>query len=281
MDKIVFLVVIHSKSPELTKTVQSYRCLDFKSIHLDATLVIWDNSVKGFGNGSLNYNSSKEHYFHTGNNERLSIVYNKVISEYRDEVKWLVILDDDSVLDQAYINSLDRFVKECFDNPLVNVAVPKIYNKGSMISPGFVKGVRGIALNDIDSGITERKDIVAMMSGTILNLSSSLPEKPFDERLSFYGVDTKFFRDTLAQGNKLYILQTQLTHDSALRDTTLSFNDNYPRLKNLLLSKKIIFSDLPFFKVRVLCYYFFFTLKTIIKRKDLRYIELLKLFLIK
>lgn len=281
MHKILFLVVVHSKSPELTKTVQSYRHLNFTASGLDTTLAIWDNSLIGFGKDSVKHGSSRVYYFHTGKNERLSIVYNTIIKKFRTEFEWLILLDDDSVLDELYINSLDGFFKGNLNNPLVNFAVPKIYNKGSMISPGFVKGVRGIALNDIDSGITERKDIVAMMSGTILNLSSSLPEKPFDERLSFYGVDTKFFRDTLAQGNKLYILQTQLTHDSALRDTTLSFNDNYPRLKNLLLSKKIIFSDLPFFKVRVLCYYFFFTLKTIIKRKDLRYIELLKLFLIK
>lgn len=276
MINVIFLSVIYSKAPHLTPTITSLNVLDFNLYDINAHLVVWDNSSEGYGAKSLAsiISEGKYSYYHSGNNESLSKIYNQVRAEKSKDFDWIVILDDDSVIDENYILEFKKFltVVNVDDRPLI--AIPRIYHQDKMISPGVIKGVRGYLLETINSGVALRNDLVAMMSGTIIKLNErAIPL--FDERLAFYGVDTKFYKEALKNGCQLYILNCSMQHDSALRDSSIVYDEYVKRLNNLFKARKIIYEDVPYMSIRLWCYKALFSLKIALTRKNIKYIKLM------
>lgn len=272
MENVLFICVVYSKEPEKTKTINSYRKVIFSNYGIMPSLAIWDNSKAGFTiSNELSESIDNLQYYHTGNNEKLSVIYNAVIDKNKDKLEWVVILDDDSVIDCSYAQAVQDFVKSKSN---AKVAIPKIFLNNTMISPGFVKGVRGFALKDISNGVSEISNLVAMMSGTVINFKDKELIPTFDERLSFYGVDTRFFREVSKLNLGVYIMPVIMQHESALRDISIPFKEKYRRHCNLLSSKKYVFDDIPLYKLRVKLFTYFFAIKQIIRSKDIRYAKL-------
>jgi len=272
--KINFIVVIYTTPPAQTLTLQSLASIDFSKLHINASLSIWDNSAEGFGEGAIPGSSENINYYHKGKNERLSIVYNKIVSDSKSS-EYFVILDDDSKITDVYISSLAGYFSSN-----VPVGIPRIMFERGLISPGRVEGVRGKQVSNerLDIGIVDSVGLVAMMSGTIIHRQVFDAGHLFDERLSFYGVDTKFFIDYAKRYPKIFILDAVLTHSSALRERGQTYTSRVKRLRNLVLSKVYVFDHVSHFKLKILIYLFFFCIKTIIKEKDIRYFSLLGLF---
>ncbi|HHL0199545.1 hypothetical protein QCH01_16820 [Raoultella ornithinolytica] len=277
MNRVLFICVVYATKPEQTITINSLSKIEFNKFNINASFAIWDNSLAGYENETVkqmlkNYTVTTYHY---GINEKLSIIYNKIINEYRSVNDWVVILDDDSVIDDEYMHGMVEFINACSNNEMLIVAVPKIYNNNIMISPGRIDGVRGFVLPDIRQGIVKNKNIVAMMSGTIISLKSSIELPKFDERLSFYGVDTKFFLDIDKVNGKKYILSSELEHNSALRNPSIQNKEHCARLINLFSARKVIFEKTPMFKLRLFVYKLLVIIKLIITRKSFVYFKLL------
>ncbi|MDR8363977.1 glycosyltransferase [Pseudomonas sp. JL3] len=244
--------------------------MDFSNYGIDATFCIQDNSLSGFDLSSIERMLGRVNYYHSGENKKLSIVYNELIKD-NCECDYYIILDDDSVIDSSYLLSLLPF----FESD-VKVAIPLIKHNGDLISPGRVSGVRGHALkeSDVDIGVVKSSNLVAMMSGTVLS-KSIVEELRFDERLSFYGVDTKFFLSYSRIYDVIFILNTILEHESALRDNLSDFSSLKRRLTNLILSKVYVFDDVKFHRIKISLYVLAFVSKKIITTKNLSYILLL------
>lgn len=277
MNRVLFICVVYATKPEKTITINSLSKIEFNKFNINASFAIWDNSIAGYQNEAVqqvlkNYKVATYHY---GINEKLSKIYNNLINEYKSSNDWVVILDDDSVIDDEYIHGLIEFIHASSNNKSLIAAVPRIYNNNIMISPGRIEGVRGFVLPDIQQGIVKNKNIVAMMSGTIISLISNIELPKFDERLSFYGVDTKFFLDLDEVNGKKYILPSKLEHSSALRNPSLKSNEHCARLINLFSARKIIFEKIPLFKVRLFAYKLLVMIKLIITRKSFVYFKLL------
>lgn len=273
MEKILFISVVYGAKPVDCTTLISLSKLDFEMFNISAEFAIWDNSVHGYGYDSIPKLQGHVYYYHTGRNEYLSKVYNNIISKH-DDVDWVVILDDDSVIDEAYLTSLNQFFESNLD-----LALPKIVYNDQLISPGMQHGVRGkcIPSNSLLTGKNSSKFMVAMMSGTIIRRNLFTQGFSFDERLSFYGVDTRFFIDYSELKSELFVLDVVMQHHSALRDYNQSLASQLNRLNNLFLSKKIVFENLPFNRIRLLTYLVFFIVNQSIKRRTLSTFSLIKL----
>lgn len=272
--KINFIVVIYATSPTQTVTLQSLASIDFSKHRIMPSLSVWDNSTEGFGEGAIPEFCGSVNYYHIGKNEKLSVAYNKVINDSRGS-QYFIILDDDSNITDEYMCSVVSYFSS--DVP---VGIPRIMFERSLISPGKVEGVRGkkIGNEHLDVGGVDSVGLVAMMSGTIVHRQVFDSGHLFDERLSFYGVDTKFFIDYAKRYPKIFILDAVLTHSSALRERGQTYTSRVKRLRNLVLSKVYVFDHVSHFKLKILIYLFFFCIKTIIKEKDIRYFSLLGLF---
>lgn len=273
MRKVLFLTVVYGSPPSETSTLVSLSTHNFSQFKISPTFIIWDNSSAGFGFESIPNLPGDVKYYHTGNNTPLSSVYNRIISEYSD-VDWVVLLDDDSIIDTSYLLALQDF----WDSN-VPLAIPKIESSGVLISPGKLIGVHGKALtnNEIQQVLLPSKGIAAMMSGTIIRRDVFNKGLIFDERLSFYGIDTRFFIDYSSFFSSVYVLNTTMKHSSALRDPTLNNDALLRRLGNLLQSWPLVFDKVPYYRFRLVCYMTFFIFKHVIKKRSLIFLKLLKI----
>lgn len=273
--QVNFLVVVYSTSPGLTTTLKSLATLDFQSARILPKFSIWDNSEHGFGEASIPTLPGEVTYHHSGKNEPLSKVYNALISCSADS-DYFIVLDDDSSITNDYISSLDVFFRSS-----VPVAVPQILFNNSLISPGTIKGVRGRALNlqDLVTGPVPSKNIVAMMSGTVISKEALSRGLKFDERLSFYGVDTRFFIDYANIYSEIFILKASIPHSSALRENGQAYTKKVQRFRNLILSRPLVFDYVKHHKIKISLYVLLFSLNTCLKEKNIRYLSLMLLSL--
>lgn len=273
MKKVLFLTVVYGTTPAESSTLISLSSINYLKFNIEPFFAVWDNSTNGFGSSSIPYLPGNITYYHTGENKPLSFVYNYVISKYPD-VEWVVLLDDDSHLETSYMLALQEFW--CANIPL---AVPRIESSGVLISPGRLVGIRGKPLNfdEVQYGLLPAKGIAAMMSGTIIRRDILNSNLLFDERLIFYGIDTRFFIDYANHFSHVFVLNTTMKHSSALRDSKQSTDAILRRLSNLLQSWPLVFDQVPYHRFRLACYMTLFILKYVIKKRDLRFLQLFKI----
>lgn len=268
MREVVFLVVIYGSKPSECSTLVSLSRQRFSEYGIRPVFAVWDNSPHGYGIASLSFLPGRVSYYSFGINERLSVVYNSVVSDLK-HADWFVFLDDDSVISAKYLESLPAF----FDSG-VSLAVPKIVHDGVCISPGMVTSIKGKLMPDIIdfSGIKKSKSIVAMMSGTVVRGKVFELGLRFDERLSFYGVDTRFFIDYSKFFSEVFILDVIMPHRSALRDRNLPLDEQVVRHKKLCAAWSVIFEESPFYREKLFIYIAYYAVKLSFTRRSLKFL---------
>lgn len=272
--KLVLGVVLYANQPFDSITLQSLSSIDFESIGLEVLVHVRDNSTIGYGVAGVSKVLNGLDFFYDFDSENLSLskVYNRIVSMH-NYPNAFVFLDDDSVVTKGYFVELLKFLKSSS-----SIAIPTINFRGEMISPGRIEGVRGKKLNTNDIVTSkENRDLVAMMSGTVVKSSVfNLHKLKFDERLSIYGVDTKFFLDSSDVGLGCYVLDYRMEHDSALRALNYEFNKMYFRFSNLMQAQFIIHENKRFYKLSLFLYFPFFIIAKVLRLKDIRFLKLFK-----
>lgn len=256
-------------------------CITYKSItdnceNRNYNIYIWDNSDDVKIRKSNIFNSdkySKLIYKSSEKNQRLSKVYNTVVSKISN-YDYLVVLDDDTALSYAYFSELFNVVKKKL---CPYVIIPKVTFHRELISPGKIHYVKGSKIKKMSYGIVSSRNLTAIMSGTAINRSYlDLLIKNygycFDERLSFYSIDTAFFKVYRKIYDEIYVLNVELEHSSALR-SNLSIDERLRRYSNLYQSWKIVYSDNTFEKIMVRIFVMYSAIKSSMKFKDLRFLR--------
>lgn len=270
--EISFVVVLYGKEPSHSETLTSLLKVEFESLGIKPFFYIRDNSERGFDFTLFNERCDFEYIVsHGGGNKRLSEVYNEALDFFNEKNQCgkVIFLDDDSYLDEDYFHEVKR-LKEL-------VSVPIIKMEGEIISPGKVFGVKGCKIYGSDDFVSGRKKLVAMMSGTIVdfNVFSQYGVR-FNERLSLYGVDTRFFIDCYEKGINLNVINYVMNHDSALRKKVYDKNNMVSRLDNLMQSQIIVFNNVPLYKIQLSIYFFIFILKKVAVERDVVFLKLFK-----
>ncbi|WCG81946.1 hypothetical protein [Pectobacterium sp. A5351] len=264
---ICIICVLYSKRPIETATVKSLlknqHYLESKRV----SLCFWDNSPQGFSAASLPEFTIPIEYYHTGVNTFLSKVYNKIISNINADS--YIIFDDDSDFDIEYFSCLDEFFQSDEE-----IACPTIYSGNDLISPGVIRGIRGARITEsILKTSAGNPGLISLMSGTVVK-KSVFDFIKFDERLSLYGVDTKFYVSAKENGINIYVLPYRMNHNSALHEIT-DVESHIKRLVVLQKSKWVVFENVPFYKIKLVFYITALSIYLSIK-KDIRYFKLLK-----
>ena len=272
---ILFLTVLFSSKPEDCETVRSLANLNFEKYGVRPSFIFWDNSSDGFGHDELDskFLGFEVIYKHTPENIRLSKLYNNVIDAYSGAYDYIVFLDDDSVVLDEYLHSLLPFFVSC-----ALLAMPKIFFEGVMISPGLVRGVRGKLYDEaiLKTGLSDSLNVVGMMSGTIAKTKLFEFDLRFCERLSFYGVDTRFYLDYQKNFKELFVLDLTMEHSSALRDSAICFDDQIKRFSNLMVSRFIVFEKVKYNRFKIFWFFAGFIIMKCWRLKSLRYLLLFK-----
>lgn len=271
---INFVVVLYSKGPLNSETLTSLLKIKFESLDIKPFFYIRDNSESGFDFSLFNERCNFDYIVsHDGYNKSLSEVYNKALDFFDEDKKCekIIFLDDDSYLDECYFHEVKNLKKL--------VSVPIIKFKGEVISPGKIFGVKGCKIYSYDDFVNEKIKLVAMMSGTIVdfNVFNSYGIR-FNERLSLYGVDTRFFIDCYEKGITLNVIDYVMNHDSALRKKYYDKNNMVSRLDNLMQSQIIVFNNVPCYRLQLTIYFFIFILKKVTVERDVIFLKLFRNF---
>ncbi|WP_375057340.1 glycosyltransferase [Zobellella sp. DQSA1] len=269
MKKILFLVVLYKTHPEASSTIISLSEKIFEKYGIEPSFAIWDNSLDGYGEHTLKHLPGPVKYYHYGVNEKLSVAYNRIVFD-SDDVDWFVFLDDDSLIDDEYLSSLPEFFSSN-----TYIAVPKISFNDTVISPGQIRSIKGKRLPGYSllGGVMGSKNIVAMMSGTVVSRDVFVAGLKFDERLSFYGVDTRFFIDYSKRFSQLFLLSATMVHHSALRDNLMPVNEQVVRHKKLAEAWSIIFDDVKCYQVKLFFYIIYYALKLSVVRRNISFLR--------
>jgi hypothetical protein len=185
MKNASFLVLIYNKKICESKTLNSLLESNVKFNNCD--LVIWNNGPKHLKDKELLMFEEKGfscQLVETIENIALSKIYNQFIE--KSEACKYVILDDDSVLNDGYLNC----AIESKDDQII---VPPIIVDGRITGPLINNKIYDSSYN-----YGEMHTVVAIGSGLILGkdifkLISSRYNDIFDENFYFYGVDSSFF----------------------------------------------------------------------------------------
>ncbi|AXF05540.1 glycosyltransferase family 2 protein [Paraburkholderia hospita] len=216
MPTLDIFVVLYRRRPEAAETLVTLSRIDLRSLGFEVELHIWDNGASDPTPPSQGFLPFKWRYTASQANEPLSKVYNALL---RNSISsYVIIFDQDSRVDEAFFTSLAASIA----SERADVFVPVIKHGERVISPGQLRWIKGAALAHLKVNNVLPRHFTAMMSGLCITRSYllRLGPRPFDERLRFYGVDTRFCRDLEQHRGNAYLHDAVLGHDSALRSIT-------------------------------------------------------------
>ncbi|WP_413741261.1 glycosyltransferase family 2 protein [Sodalis sp. RH15] len=231
------LVVVYNKSLEQSNTLKSMMSFKFKHVNLfvlnnGPCEVKFEKSFESF----LNNLFDSVVLCNQIDNMPLSIAYNRFIELYPKSKKF-VILDDDTILTQSFIDLISLEDDDC------DLRLPRITSLDSDI-------VHYPVMDDIAVTYDCELSISKTISiGSGLVISSSLIEKfykkklkPFDEHFALYGVDFSFFRRTWRlreQGELFKVYCTSVLYHSLSRvEGDISTNRIRERLYDIALQAR-------------------------------------------
>ncbi len=197
------------------------------------------------------YNNNFKSNVPMNGNVGLSKAYNQAILKFQDSYDYLMILDDDSKLDDTFDLQLYEYLSQNFDFLLPEIISHRTQN---ISYPKYMDDNPCIYYFEKLFRITKPKKIKTINSGLIINLNNN-PEL-FDETLFIYSVDFEYCRRVVSSSNykiiplKLYQNFSREGDDmlEVLSSTRLLRNDalSYYSKVNFLLNFSIKYCALAF-----------------------------------
>lgn len=213
-----FLIVVYKQKITESRTFLSL----VNQVNEDCCVIIRDNSPPDFDQDDLNDillfsgNNFRIEYWADGINLRLSSIYNKCCNYFlEDDLDLIVILDQDTLLNDGFVIDLDFVLGNDF---LVVPKVKSLKNKVS-VSPrqqskiSLSNKVEVYSVFDDGSGKKSSKNLFAVGSGMVITRPLWELGIRFDERVTFYGVDTEFCLAYQKLKDHFFMLDSVLYHD--------------------------------------------------------------------
>lgn len=267
-DAITILVVLFHQEPKESVTLRGILQGQFPFPE-GSRVILWDNSP------SRAHSIPSDHrmvidYIHTPENLGLSIVYNRVVSQL-SAGETLVILDQDSCLDDRYFESLRIALIE---NPCQDLFLPQVrsVNSGTLVSPGRLQWIKGRYLNSVQPGIIPSQSILAVASGIAVRARLFFKsDLRFDQRLNLYMIDTKFMMDYARIRPHVFVLDYTLKHGDST-DEHEPIERKLFRFQNRMRAGAIVHGDNLIKRTAYRLYWAWSALKMATLNRDTRFL---------
>ena len=236
--KIIIEIVLYNKKINDSTTfisLDNHKTI-INQLFSQIELLIYDNSstpqifdiVNSF---SVKYKSNKK-------NGGVSAAYNYAFDiAKKKNFKWMLLLDQDTELNENYFIELKRILKKIESSKDVVAIVPKIYNEKNKFSPSKV--LWGGVHRPIDSSyIGEYEDeLMAIGSCTVLRTSFIKSIDGFSRLFWLDCLDRWLFHKIHKKNKSVYILRSKIYHELSI----LNFNKfmNVKKYHNQVLYEAI------------------------------------------
>jgi len=244
------MIVLYNSNIIESKTYNSFKDQPVK-------ILVIDNSTKENNNQQDCAGLEKVEYMSMHGNVGLSVAYNKGIEYFKTtDVKYLIICDDDSLLEANFIEQLDK-VKDKYDIcvPIVksthNDVIYSPVNSGQPLKNVFIRLLKR------KNNVYKIKKITAINSGIVVNMDVFKDFK-YDENIFLYFVDVNFFDHMHKMNKSIGIIDTVMKQEFSefvsdytvgsemaiilrLKDAKVYYGRfSYIIYKNVLLISKVI-----------------------------------------
>jgi len=271
---LILIVVYECKVKESLSYISLLKSSEYLS---NSKLILWDNSpsIQSIDTDNISFLQQAE-YIHTPENMSLSKIYNRVIQE-NEEYDYMIILDQDSSFSSDFLEKLNSAI---IKHPSINLFLPLIKSEQTIVSPGDYKIFKGSYWKKERYGIIDAKNILAINSGMAINFNYLKNiYKGYDERLKLYGTDTSFMLEYADDNDSLFVIDCVFKHKSALLDRDENFSKKIIRLNDLFFSWRIIHKHKKFNLILINIFILIKTFKLVIKYRNVKYFELLKIYI--
>lgn len=194
---VYVLLVIYRKNGERSAACESLRRFGYTNV------LVMDNSEEDFGNEGYCRELGWS-YIKMPGNSGLSRAYNVGIDYLKDKADYVILLDDDTALGQAYIGALQYAV--CI-SPETRIFLPLVKDRVGVLSPCRARrfGIHRVS----DPAQIPPQELSGINSGMAI-ATSVFDDYAYDERYFVDFVDHAFLRDMRARGETIGLLDVEL-----------------------------------------------------------------------
>jgi GT2 family glycosyltransferase len=217
--RVLAVIVLYRMEPARSKTltglVQAF-AFD-SSLAEQIEVLVWDNSPTAVDEHSLPLACA---YRHAGKNEGVSGAYNAAAVVAREHgCPWLLLLDQDTSVTAEFLRGILAHAAEGADDELVAAVVPFLYAGSFCLSPRLWRFGRHAPLPRPASSYTERREMFAANSGTLMRVDALEAIGGYAKRFWLDYSDIEVFHRLHAHGFGVRIAgDLTLEHEVALLD---------------------------------------------------------------
>lgn len=224
IQQVLIVVVLYNVKFSQSKTIQtlhSSACYTGETV----SLFIYDNSpTTCFDYDAVKFPFFKVDYVHDATNPGISKAYNLCVEKYKVSKKWILLLDQDTELND---NTLSEYLSSVAEIKS-HLYVPKIFDKNNkrLISPSYFRYKRGFYMDEknLKNGVCNfEKDISFINSGALMSIESFLAVGGYDENLFDYS-DHEFFERFSVVYNTYFLVNLNVFHNLSSFDTDNSIS---------------------------------------------------------
>ncbi|MCL6572528.1 MAG: glycosyltransferase [Bacillus sp. (in: Bacteria)] len=215
--KITMVIVFYKQNFEESKTFQTLKSTLFskKQSVNDIELILYDNSPLKQDFNPLTYEGIHISYIHDSRNLGIATAYNHAWSEAKENgSQWLLLLDHDTELTDAYINGVLNTPNLAVD---VAAVVPKISSEKTMISPVYSHSLRPLKEVRPETGLQEHP-VMAINSGALIRIDFLNEIGGFNEKFPLDYLDHWLFFEIYEKGKKVWLIDVILEHELSVMD---------------------------------------------------------------
>lgn len=230
---LVVLVLYQKDASSSTSMVSFLQALDESGLASQFRLLVYDNSpIQSVLPDRIPIPFSQ---IHDPTNGGLFRAYTAALELAENEgTEWLLLLDQDTVLDATYLKTLCLNLPEAVGNPRCAAMVAKLLSKNKIISPARVLwGGLDLPVNKKFTGIPPW-EITALNSGTLLRASAIRAMGGFNPRFWLDYLDHWVFNRLHHAGYLVYVMDAVLLHDLSVEGMG---NMSVSRYRNILIAE--------------------------------------------
>lgn len=211
LGNLVIVMVLYKSGLDQSETVASL----LKDSNHKFDILLYDNSpLEQYAEKNFEYHNLNITYVHDETNPGLAGAYNYALKYASEEnYNWLMLLDQDTVLSNEYLNSLKDLNMDSLPDEIAAI-IPKVVSLtgDKVISPlkmklgGFVKPV------NLSSGVVD-EPVTGINSGTILNVDYLKSIGGFGTEYTLDMLDHWYFRKIYNDGFKCFLLSATINQN--------------------------------------------------------------------
>lgn len=213
---LVVLVLYKKEASRSISLVSFLRALDETGLASQFRLLVYDNSpIHSVLPDGIPIPISS---IHDPANGGLFRAYTAALElAEKDGNEWMLLLDQDTVLDAAYLNTLRRKLPQAAGNPTCAAMVPKLLSGNVIISPARISwSGRMLPVDKKFTGIPTW-EITGLNSGTLLRVSAIRAIGGFNPMFWLDYLDHWIFNQLYRAGYSTYVLDVALEHELSVK----------------------------------------------------------------